>query len=408
MNEIKESLSYKDVVRNERLNYAEVLLISPFIVVVQQYVPVLATRLGASPILLGLVTSGSALMLALTAALSGWYRSRAPDGMKALLMPFGVFRSILIWIPLVLLLPAFQAEALILLTIVANFFAGLGQITFVTLLPRYTWRSRLSTLLSLRWTSLGVGMSISLALMGLVLNAFPLPLNYFVVCGIALVITIISSVCLFKVRPAPKDPATSGATASRPNLGALLKHKPAAHFLAVTILAQIALNAAVPLITLRLVREMGASDFDFGITTSVMWAAIALGSIAMPALLRKFGNRAIFAMSGIGLAAQVILLAVAPSVQFTWIASFIGGIATVMFQVTQFALIVDSAPPGELDNFISAQGTVLNLGVFIGPLLMSALANAGMPIVLGLFICAAGRALSTLYILAQPKTKGEG
>ena len=272
MNEIKESLSYKDVVRNERLNYAEVLLISPFIVVVQQYVPVLATRLGASPILLGLVTSGSALMLALTAALSGWYRSRAPDGMKALLMPFGVFRSILIWIPLVLLLPAFQAEALILLTIVANFFAGLGQITFVTLLPRYTWRSRLSTLLSLRWTSLGVGMSISLALMGLVLNAFPLPLNYFVVCGIALVITIISSVCLFKVRPAPKDPATSGATASRPNLGALLKHKPAAHFLAVTILAQIALNAAVPLITLRLVREMGASDFDFGITTSVMWA----------------------------------------------------------------------------------------------------------------------------------------
>ena len=78
-----------------------------------------------------------------------------------------------------------------------------------------------------------------------------------------------------------------------------------------------------------------------------------------------------------------------------------------MFQVTQFALIVDSAPPGELDNFISAQGTVLNLGVFIGPLLMSALANAGMPIVLGLFICAAGRALSTLYILAQPKTKVE-
>lgn len=407
MSEIKETLSFKEVQRNEKLNYAEVFLISPFIVVIQQFVPMLATQLGASPILLGWVTSGSALMLAFTALLSNWYRSRAPEGIRALIMPFVIFRSILIWIPLVLLLPAYRAEVLILLTVVSNFFAGLGQITFVTLLPRYTWRSRLSSLVSFRWTALGIGMSISLAALGYVLNAFPMPLNYFVMCGISLVITIISSLCLVNIRPAPPSADAARSAASRPNIKEILAHKPAAHFLLVTLLAQIALNAALPLITLRLVREMGLTDFEFGITNSVLWAGIAIASVAIPSLVRKFGTRAVFAASGIGLAAQVFLLTTASSAQATWLASFIGGVASVMFQVTQFSLIVDSAPPKSLDNFISVQGMALNLGVFIGPLLMSGLANVGMPIAIGLAICGAARVFSTALILAQPK-KSEG
>ncbi|HQZ22290.1 MAG TPA: MFS transporter [Thermoflexales bacterium] len=406
MSEIKETLSFKEVKRNEKLNYAEVFLISPFIVVIQQFVPMLATQLGASPILLGWVTSGSALMLAITAMMSNWYRSRAPEGIRALVMPFVIFRSMLIWIPLVLLLPAYRAEVLILLTIISNFFAGLGQITFVTLLPRYTWRNRLSSLVSFRWTALGIGMSISLAGLGFVLNAFPMPVNYFVMCGIALVITIISSLCLVSIRPAPPSAGSSHSATSRPNIKEILAHKPAAYFLLVTLLTQIALNAAVPLITLRLVREMGLSDFEFGITNSVLWAGIAIASVAIPTLVRKFGTRVVFAASGIGLAAQVFLLITASSAQATWIASFIGGIASVMFQVTQFSLIVDSAPPESLDNFISVQGMALNIGIFIGPLLMSGLVNVGMSVAIGLAICGVARISSTALILAQPQ-KGE-
>ena len=383
------SLSYAQALRNERLNYAEIFLVTPLIVVVQQFAPVLATRLGASPLLLGFLTSGAALMLSITAAMGPWwFRRISLERITSLAKPLIVFRTVLIWIPLVLLLPDHRAEALVALIVVLNFFAGLSQVTFVSFLPRMTLRNRLANMVSGRWTALGLGMAICAPLLARVLDRFALPMNYAVVCAIAVVFTLISMACLFRIRLAPLSDTGAFKLAGQSSLSEILKHGPGLRYLVVTLLMQIALNAPVPLITLRLVRELNISDGDYGVYAAAFWAALAVFGLILPRLVERFGNRIIFIASGVGLGVQVLILALASAMPVIWLAGIIGGIASVMFQVTAFALVVESAPPGRYESYVSVHSSVANFAVFAAPLAMSALSTAGLPIITGLLICA--------------------
>ncbi len=385
------SLSYKQALRNERYNYAEIFLITPMIVVVQQLAPELATRLGASPLLLGLLTSGAALMLAITAAMGPWWFRRISLEMRSLAVPLIIFRTVLIWIPLVLLLPAFRAEALVFVIIALNFFAGLSQVAFVSFLPRMTLRNRLANMVSGRWTALGIGMAVTAPLLAQVLQRFSLPTNYAIVCAIAVVFTLISMVFLFRIQLAPLSQTGTFKITGQSGVRDVLSHGPGVRYLLVTLLMQLALNAPIPLITLRLVRELNISDGDYGVYAAVFWAALAIFGLAMPWLVERFGNRTVFVASSLGLGLQVLLLAVTASVPLIWLAGVIGGIASVMYQVTSFALVVESAPPDRYESYVSIHSSVANMAVFAAPLAMSALNGAGLPIVTGLVICAIAR-----------------
>ncbi|MEO6061582.1 MAG: hypothetical protein ABIQ99_06560, partial [Thermoflexales bacterium] len=189
-------LALSTAVRNERISLTEIFLAAPFIIVTASYVPVLAARLGATPLLLGAITSGSALVLALAAALGRWWSTRPLGDVQRLLLPLNIFRLQLAFIPLVLLLPAYRAEALVILILAMSLFGGLGNVTFAVLLPRITTRDRLSALVSSRWTVLGVGMAIFTPLLAAILDALPMPWNYAAVCAIAGVFIVGNSVLL--------------------------------------------------------------------------------------------------------------------------------------------------------------------------------------------------------------------
>ncbi len=114
----------------------------------------------------------------------------------------------------------------------------------------------------------------------------------------------------------------------------------------------------------------------------------------MPALVDRFGNTTIFAAGCIGLGVQLVILALAPSLPVTWIAGFVGGITSVMFQVTGFGLVVQSAPPEKYEGFVGIHQTVVNFSIFVGPLLMTALINVGLSIAVGLLIAAVARVVA--------------
>jgi hypothetical protein len=50
----------QQVRRNERMNFLQLIWATPYLIVLQQYIPVLTTRLGASALLIGLLSSGAA------------------------------------------------------------------------------------------------------------------------------------------------------------------------------------------------------------------------------------------------------------------------------------------------------------------------------------------------------------
>jgi MFS family permease len=394
-------IPYKDALRNERWHALEVFLATPALVVIQQYVPVLVTRLGASPLLLGILTSGGAVMLVLASSLGPLWLQRMPRWRPAMLIPLMLWRSVLLAIPLLLLLPAGQAEAIVLLVVLLNFAAGFSNYTFTSYLPRMTLPDRLARLVSTRWTMLGLGMALFTVVLAAMLDYFAIPLNYAIVCVLAFVIGLAGAWCLMQTKPEPIN--KTGKIRPRARVRDILAYGPARNFLLVTLLAQIALNAPGPLVTLQMVRVLGATNVEFGWYLGIFWVSVAAFGLVMPALVERFGNTKIFAAGCIGLGLQMVILALATSLPVTWIAGFVGGVTSVMFQVTGFGLVVQSAPPEKYEGFVGIHQIVVNSSIFIGPLLMTALIDIGLSITVGLLIAAAARAVAGVLALRIAK-----
>jgi len=381
--------------RNERLFIIQVMWVMPFVVIQQQYVPVLATRLGASPLLLGVLTSGSALALTAASVLARWYLQRAPNAMRALIVPVFLSRLSLLLIPLVLLLPDRQAEALVAAALAINLVIGIVQVTFFAFLPKVTLAERVAVLMGGRWMGLGLAMAIGTPAMAVILDRLDMPVNYFAACGVAIAAGIVEIFTFGAVKPLPAPAKPPARQSAARDLGDILKHGPAARYLVVTLAAQLALNASAPLIPLKLVRELGASDTAYGWYITVYWLALAAMGAIIPRLVRRFGNQRMFALGGAGIGAQMLVLALAQNLPATWAAGAIGGLASGLFQVTAFGLVVENAPPERYESFVSAQLSVANFAIFAGPLLMSGLLSAGLSVGVGLIVCAGGNALSS-------------
>ncbi len=387
--------------RNERISQFELFFAAPFIIITASYVPVLAARLDASPLLLGAITSGSAAVLAIASALGRWWAARKLSDKARLLVPMIIHRTQLLWIPLLLLLPALRAEAIAAMVMVLSLFGGLANVTFAMLMPRMTNRDRLSYLVSSRWTMLGVAMAIFTPALAWVLDRLPIPLNYAVVCGIAGLFTALNTGLLTRVRLAPRSAVEPNNDAPRLSSREVLLYRPALSYILVTFAMHFAINAAAPLVTLRLVRDLQATDSDFGWYTAAVWAAIAVVGLIAPRIVRALGMGRLFAISGAVFAFQALLMALSGSIPVTWVAGAINGIATVLFQVTAFGLLTETAPPGNYENYVPLHTTVVNLAIFSAPLVMTGLVSLGLSIQLGLLVCVVFRAAAGLWAYAR-------
>jgi MFS family permease len=248
---------------------------------------------------------------------------------------------------------------------------------------------------------LGIGMALFTFILAGILDAFQMPANYAIACGLAFAIGLAGAWALMQTKPEPLTKTGKGKP--RASVREILSHVPARNFLLITLLAQIALNAPGPLITLQMVRVLGATNVQFGWYLSIFWVSVAAFGLVVPALIDRFGNTKVFAAGCIGLGFQLVILGLAQSLPVTWIAGFVGGVTSVMFQVTGFGLVVKSAPPEKYEGFVGIHQTVVNFSIFIGPLLMTALIDLGLSITVGLLFVAAARGIAGVLALRLQK-----
>jgi MFS family permease len=312
-------------------------------------------------------------------------------------IPLLIWRTVLVWTPLLLFLPAYKAEAIVATVVLLHFASGISIYTLTAFLSRMTLPERVAHLVSMRWTMLGIGMAVFTVILAAILDALPLPLSYLLACVLALIISIAGVIALGQVRVAPLE----HQPAARPhaNTRTFLTHLPARNYLLITLLAQIAVNAPSPLITLQMVRVLQATNVDYGWYLAIFWLSLAGAGLVVPQLTERFGNTLVFAIACVGLGMQLVILAIAPVLPVTWAAGFIGGPTSVMFQVTSYALMVQCAPLDKFEGYVGAHTTVTNFALFIGPLLMSALVDSGMSIAAGLLASALLRAASGMLAL---------
>jgi predicted MFS family arabinose efflux permease len=390
-------ISFKQARRNETLNAIDVFFATPFIVLVTQYAPVLVTRLEASSLLLGFLTSGSALVVTLGSILGPRWLLTSRNYYWAFGLPSLIWRMVTFIIPFALLQTHYQAEIIVLGTILLSSVSGFANFTLTAYFPRMTLPDRVAKLVSLRWIMLGFGMSITTPILGMVLDTYPMPVNYSIVAVIAFVTVMMSWGALMLVKPS----TGIAKSTQRAHIGwsQIRNHKPAFNYLMVTLLINSAINAAGPLITLQMVRNLKASDSDFGWYLSIFWAALAVCGLFTSRIIERWGNAFTFGIAGLGLTVQLVILALAPNLVVTYVAALIAGMSSVMFQVSSYALLVDCAPKDGYEGYVSWHSTIVNISIFAAPLIMSALVDLGLSVVVGLLICASLRAVSSIVAL---------
>ena len=380
--------------RNERMNFLQLIWATPYLIVLQQYIPVLTTRLGASALLIGLLSSGAALMLTIGTAAARLWIQRAPADMRAVVYPAIFARSIVLWVPLILFLGNHQAEWLVGGTLFCNLFIGIMQVPFLSVLSRVTLPERVPAMISGRWTVLGIGMSIGIPIIALVLDSFPLPWNYVLVCSFATLTSVGEGITLLHWKPRSIASTQRVHHSARADIHEIRHHAPAMRYLFLTSVASFGLSSISPLVPLQIVRHLQATNVQYGWYSTMSWLAIALTGVIRPKLIRRYGNGPLYALAGIGLALEALTLGLAQSLPLTWLAGAIGGAATAMFQVTAFGLIGESAPPDHYEGYVGIQSSVGNFAIFAAPLITSGLISVGLPLGYTLIFCAVVRAMA--------------
>ncbi len=384
----------QQVRRNERMNFLQLIWATPYLIVLQQYIPVLTTRLGASALLIGLLSSGAALMLTIGTAVARLWVQRAPADMRAVVYPAVFARSIVLWVPMILFLGNHQAEWLVGGTLFCNLFIGIMQVPFLSVLSRVTLPERVPAMISGRWTVLGMGMSIGIPIIALVLDSFPLPWNYVFVCSFATLTSIGEGFTLLRWKPRPLASMQHAHHSARADIHEIRHHAPAMRYLFLTAVANFGLSSISPLVPLQIVRHLQATNVQYGWYSTMSWLAIALTGVIRPKLIRRYGNGPLYALAGIGLALEALTLGLAQSLPLTWLAGAIGGAATAMFQVTAFGLIGESAPRDHYEGYVGIQSSVGNFAIFAAPLITSGLISVGLPLGYTLIFCAVVRAVA--------------
>src|SRR5690606_35923666 len=150
----------------------------------------------------------------------------------------------------------------------------------------------------------------------------------------------------------------------------------------VVLASHIAFTSIVPVTPLRLIDDLSANEGFlalFGLAELVAGATITLFTSRIVA---RIGNQAMIAAAMIGTALAALLIALAPSLPLTLVAAALSGASWTAVGVGIYGFFTENTPPQSMTSYSIAYQQVIGLGLFIGPMIGSTLANSGTPLVL--------------------------
>jgi MFS family permease len=152
----------------------------------------------------------------------------------------------------------------------------------------------------------------------------------------------------------------------------------------VAAVTHIAFFCVFPLITLRLVDDLGASEGFMALFALCELTAGAIISLFAPRIVSRLGNRKMVAFSMLGTALSAVVVALTQQQYVTLFAAMFSGASWTLAGMGIFGFFTENTPHDELTPYTTAYHQVVFFAMFIGPLVGSSLANGGvnLPIIL--------------------------
>ena len=363
------------------------------------FLSVYATRLGASGVQIGLLSSmAAAVSLVLAIPAGRWLESQNIN--KA------VFRTsiwtrmgYLLWVPLPWLFSAdAQVWALIVIALLmaiplTPLSVGFNAMFAAAVPP--PWRAHVA---GVRNAAFAIAYVLSALGSGFLLEHLPFPAGYQVVFGIGFIGAVLSSLQLYHIKPLrmasalqpprPVPAEIKEALSPRQQLQTAIRYDiwrtPFRNTLLVFLAFHLAQYMALPLFPLYQVRQLHLTDDQIGIGTALFYLTVLLGSTRLNQVVRDFGHRRVTGLSVAGLAFYPLLLALSRNpAQFYW-TSTLGGLNFALFSGAYANYLLEAIPIHDRPAHLAWYNVVLNASILTGSLagpLLSQMVGLGTALV---------------------------
>lgn len=350
---------------------------------VRIFIPVLFTRLGADPLIIGLLSSMPAIAGIFLAIPLGMYISKSNN-----VIPWYAWSRLLLFLsyPIIAVIPLFfdGATAVVLMLCVVAL-STLPQtaltLVFNVVMGSIIDISRRYFLMSLRWSILGVCNGIAVFLAGRYLAGHSDINGYATVIGVASIFTLLAffPARKYEVPTERRDIQTAPPSfaSALSNIGHYLKNYPSFRlFVICQAVFQSGLIMAVPLFPLHWVRTLNADDNAIGTVSMIQSVTLLIGYTLGTYFATKFNARvAILRICAIGLGIYPLITALVGSMEPLIYVAALWGIATAGIELVIIDILLDSCPPGQVTAVMPAYQLVMFFVNLIAPIVGTWLAR---------------------------------
>lgn len=351
-----------------------------------RFLSVYAIRLGATPMDLGWLTALPFVVLLGSNLLSTRWRQHFPDSINALFWPALGMRLMFLLPALTPLFPPhLQPAWLIMSATLPALPQGISSTLFAVMLREAVPENVVTRLLSRRALLVNAAIGVAALVFGIWLEKGPFPVNYQVMFLIAFLAALLSQIHVLRVRVRPVP-----VVAARRMVSAQPLRRPAFQRTAViAMIIHLGFYTLIPVTPLHLMRTLNASEGFVALFGIVELAAAAAICVFTDGITRRIGSRAMVGLAMLGTAAAALILAGAHSLPITLVAAAFSGASWTAATVGLFGVFTDSThdvPMSEMTDYTIIYHQVIYVAAFVGPLIGSNLANAGLSLVLVMLV----------------------
>lgn len=376
---------------------------------------VFALRLGASNLMVGLLTSLPALINILFQIPAARLIEHQRDRRRILLVSGLLMRLPAFGMALVPFFRAGQAEAVVYITALGTIPAAVSNIAFTAMLADVVAPRDRARVVSVRNALLSAVTMMTVLASGRALDILAFPINYQVMFIVAFLTSLVSlyyvrRVVMPSTEPRSRDVDSRKRANLRQWLLSILAERDYMRFALGAFVYHWGLYLPLPLYTIYRVRELGISEGWIGALATLESAITIVAYYVWGKIAARRGSRLVLLLGIFGVALYPLGTALSRSVTPLLIVVSIAGVFGPAWNLGLFNGLLEVAPAERRATYVAVFNTLMNVPAFIAPLLGTTV--AGM---LGtrnaLFVGAAGRIVAFLVfarLLSSPPAPSIG
>ncbi len=348
------------------------------------FLAVFLIRLGASPFLVGLLTS----LPALTGILLAFPIGRLLERQRNVVPWYSRSR---VWVlgsyALIGVVPFFFSNqaapiAILLIWAAVTIPQTIVNVAFTVVMGAVAGPDKRYYLMSRRWSVLGITTAISVAIAGVILDLMSFPLNYQVVFIASfvggMVSFIFSSQIIIPDNEVEEEPAEqqSWRERIREGVGALRENVPFSQFVISQFVFRFGMALAMPIFPLYWVRDLNASDSWIGVINTVQSAVLLGAYFIWSSLTQKRGAVTVLRICTLGIALYPLFTGLTRSVLPLPVYAGMAGVFNAGIDLVLFDILLSTTPKRHNASYIALYQLTNYLATFLAPFLGTALGDA--------------------------------